>query len=147
MPNTVDNYQNQSYSLALQANAGVVRLFNAQNMGASLVSAVLDMGALNSYPDLSLEFATTGTLTGTFTWESSNSYDPGSNPGATFFTVADASTTPSLAAAAPAGAVKTYLGSVIRVGIPSGRYLRLRWAYTSGAGNCDAWVYLRGVAR
>lgn len=147
MPTTVDNFQNQSVNMGMQANAGVIRLFSGQNMGASLVSSVIDMNALNSYPDLSLEFATTGTLTGTFTWETSNSYDPGQNAGATFFTVADASTSPSLAGAAPAGAAKTYLGSFIRTGIGSGRFVRLRWAYTSGAGNCDAWIYLRGVAR
>lgn len=148
MPTTIDNSQNQSASLGLQANAGVIRLFNAQALAAAtFVSAPIDMSALNSSSDLSMEYNATGTPTGTFTWEVSNAYDPGSNPGATFVTVPDADTKPSLVAGALAGAAKQYIGSFLRQGIPSARWARLRLVVSSGTGVLDVWIYLRGVAR
>jgi hypothetical protein len=147
MPVTTDNFQNQSVSLGMQANAGIIRLLSAQDMGASFVSAVIDMSAFNSTPDLSVEFNATGAPTGTFTWEVSNAYDAGSNAGATFVTVPDAKTDPSLAGAAPAGAAKQYIGSFSRAGIGSARFARLRYVRSSGAGAVDCWVYVRGVAR
>lgn len=147
MPNIIDNWQNQSVHAGLQANAPLLRLLSQQSMGASFVSSPIDMSAANSSPDPSWEFQAVGTGAGTFTWEASNSYDPGANPGATFITILDANTSPSLAGAAPAGANKSYIGSISRTGVASARWWRLRYAFTSGAGVVDAWVYLRGVGR
>lgn len=148
MPVTVDNYQNQSTSMGMQANAGVIRLFSAQALAvATVVSAPIDMNALNGASDLSMEYNATGTPTGTFTWEVSNAYDPGQNAGATFVTVPDAKTDPSLVAGALAGAAKQYIGSFSRAGIGSARFARLRYVGSSGTGTLDVWIYLRGVAR
>lgn len=147
MPNTIDTSQNLSLTAGLQANAPMLRLFIAQAMAASFVSSPVDLSACNSSTDPSLEFQCVGTGTGTFAWETSNSYDPGSNPGATFFVVADAQTSPSLAGAAPAGANKAYLGALLRAAIGTAKWARLRYTAVSGTGTCDAWLYLRGVAR
>jgi len=148
MPITTDNFQNQSIGMGFQANAGVIRLFSAQALAvATVVSAPIDMSALNASSDLSMEYNATGTPTGVFTWEVSNAYDPGQNPGATFVTVPDADTKPSLVAGALAGAAKQYIGSFLRQGIPSAKWARLRYVGSGGSGVLDVWIYLRGVAR
>lgn len=148
MPATQPNENNQSITMGLQANAGMLRLLNAQSGAASFVSSPIDLSSLNTGADPSIEISTVGTLTGTFTLELSNSYDPGTNPGATFLLLADAQTAPSLAGSNPAGAGTQYLGSFIHTANRgAAKWARLRWAFVSGAGTIDAWFFLRGVAR
>jgi hypothetical protein len=55
---------------------------------------------MDSLQQLSLEGTYTGTPTGAFTWEDSDTYDPVTNPNAVFFTLATTAALPSPAAGA-----------------------------------------------
>lgn len=81
----------------------------------------------------------TGTPAGAFTVETSNQYDPVLNPNALFIT---AQPTPTPAFPVPAGAGGTFLATTpgLGSGTGSGRWQRLRWVPTSGAGVFSLWA-------
>lgn len=150
MPVTTPNENNMSIIHGLQSLVAMIRMFQAAVMTGTnvLTSAILDTSMLNGTKDLSLELQWTGTPTGTFLWEGSNSYDPSTNPGATFITIPTAQTSPSLTAGNPAGAAGSYLGSLVtNVERGSAKWVRLRYTNATGVGALDGWAFLRGVAR
>jgi len=90
---------------------------------------------MDSLQQLSLELSYTGTPNGTPTWEDSDSYDPVTNPNATFFTLA---TTAALAAIAAAG---SQMVAVTK----RGKWGRMRYVNTSGTGQLTVRAFGTGV--
>jgi len=110
---------------------------SAKSMAATFVSPVVDASQADG---IAWEALYTGTPTGTFTLESSNQYDPISNPTPTFIPIPSAQVIGTLPVPAGAGGafIVTTPGPSKAAG--AGKYQRLRYTATSGAGSLDLWV-------
>ena len=120
-----------------QRSARLITLFNATAFtGAqAIVSPVIDL--LVNGSGFNIEMVSTGTPTGTYQLESSNLYDPVSNPSATFF-AATSNPTPAFPVPAGAGAQTFHAVGHSLTGNAPGRYVRLRYTNTSGTGTLTA---------
>lgn len=106
-----------------------------QAMAAGFVSPVIDTQSMDA---VSWEGLYTGTPAGVFTIEASNQYDPVRNPTPTFITMP--ATTPAFPVPAGAGGAFLVTSPGLGGGAGAGRYQRLRYAPSAGAGNFSLWV-------
>ena len=111
------------------------KILVAQSMAATFVSPVIDTWQIDF---VSWEGSYTGTPTGVFTIEGSNQYDRENNPNAVFVPMP----APAPVFPVPAGAGGTFLvtSPSVCAGGGAGRYQRLRYTRSGGAGNMDLWV-------
>lgn len=107
----------------------------AQAMAATFVSPVVDASQADG---VSWEGVYTGTPVGVFTIEGSNQYDAIANPAAVF--VPQSAPTPAFPVPAGAGGHFLVTTPGPSSGGGAGKFQRLRYAATSGAGVLDLWV-------
>jgi hypothetical protein len=118
-------------------------LFKDAVMGVGVLeSPPIDLMRCGNVNPLSIEILSTGTPTGTYVIVTSNLYDPNNNPNATFTAVAAA---PSPAFPVPAGAgaqtIHTFGWTAL-----IGRWVKLRYTGTAGAGVLNASAHVRPAA-
>jgi hypothetical protein len=111
------------------------KILTNQAMAGAFVSPVVDSLQADG---IAWECVYTGTPTGVFTIETSNQYDAASNPTPTF--IAAPAVTPAFPV--PAGAGGSFMVTTPGVSehLGFGRYQRLRWAPSAGAGVLNLWV-------
>lgn len=128
-----------------QRRARIVTLFNATAFtGAqAIVSDPVDMMVNGS--GMNIELVSTGTPNGTYQIESSNQYDPVTNPSATFV-AATTAMTPAFPVPSGTGAQTFHgVGHALSGNAP-GRWVRLRYTNTSGTGTLTAVALVVGDA-